>query len=211
MGSPDLSRDCVRTQERGNHVHRALRGQPPGDGQQPQLGRRVQPVAGLRLDRRGAVAEHLAQPASPVGKELRVGRGARRGDRGKDPTAGRQDLQVAGAPLPERDLAFPAPREQQVRVGVHETRRDGAAGRVDNVAGVRRGPDLCQGGRERLARLRFHGNGNDPPLEARHRGPGRGDGRLVLSPTAAQPAGERRDLGCAGDQEPAGRTGGSAR
>ena len=55
----------------------------------------------------------------------------------EDAAAGRQDLQVAGAPLTQHDLGLPAPAEQQVRVRIHEPRRDGATGRVDHVPGVR--------------------------------------------------------------------------
>ena len=84
----------------------------------------VEPVAGLRLDRRHAVAEHLVEPAPAVGEQFIGGRGARRGDRREDAAAGGQDLEVARAALAEHQLGLARAGEQQVRVRVDEARRD---------------------------------------------------------------------------------------
>ena len=92
----------------------------------------VEAVAGLRLDRGHAVAEHLVEPAPAVARRASslVGR-ARRGDRRQDPAAGGEDLEVAGAALAEDELALARAGEQQVGVRVDEPGRDDAAVRVE--------------------------------------------------------------------------------
>ena len=51
--------------------------EPVGDLEQPDLGLEVEAVAGLRLDRRDAVAEHLVEPAPAVRQQRRRSMAAR--------------------------------------------------------------------------------------------------------------------------------------
>jgi hypothetical protein len=60
------------------------------------------------------VGEHLVEPAPAVRRQL-VGRGlAGGGDGREDAATGGQDLEVAGATLPELQLTLAAAGEQQV-------------------------------------------------------------------------------------------------
>ena len=103
-------------------VDRAFLAEPVGRLDQPDLGLEVEAVAGLRLDRRDAVAEHLVQPPPAVGHQLvRAGRPGR-GDGRQDPAARREDLEVARAALAEQPLALARPGEQQVGVRIDEAR-----------------------------------------------------------------------------------------
>ena len=66
-----------------------------------------------------------------MGGELVLARRPRRRDRRQDPAAGREDLHVARAPLPQLELVLAAAGEEQVGVGIDEARRHGAAARVE--------------------------------------------------------------------------------
>src|SRR5262249_55008110 len=57
-----FGRDGVGAEIRGDDVDRALATEPPGRLDQLDLGLEVEPVPGLRLDGRDAVAEHLVEP-----------------------------------------------------------------------------------------------------------------------------------------------------
>ena len=119
---PELGRDGVGAEERRHDLDRPLAAELVGDLEEAQLGRQVEAVAGLGLDRRRPVAEHLVEPAPAVGGEGRlVGRPGRR-DRREDPAAGGQDLEVARAALAEEELALAGAGEQQMRVRVDEAR-----------------------------------------------------------------------------------------
>ena len=70
---PELGRDGVRAEERRDDVDRAPRGRArQATCEEPDLGLEVQAVAGLGLDGRDAVAEHLVEPASPVREQRLV-------------------------------------------------------------------------------------------------------------------------------------------
>ena len=105
-----------------NDLHRPFRPQPVGHLDQPDLGLEVQAVAGLGLDRRHAVAEHLVQPAAAVGEQVVGGGRPGRGDRRQDPAAGGQDLEVAGAALAQEHLALARAGEQQMGVRIDQAR-----------------------------------------------------------------------------------------
>ena len=116
----------------GRHdLHRALLPETVGELDQPDLGFEVEPVARLCLDGGHAVPEHLVQPAPSVSEQRFVRGGSRGGDRGKDPAAAGQDLEIAGPALPKQQFTFAGAREEQVRVRVDQTGRDRAAGGVD--------------------------------------------------------------------------------
>jgi len=66
-----------------------------------------------------------------MGRQLLVRRRPRGRDGRQDPAARRQDLEVARPALAEPELRRPRAREQEVGVGVDETRRDGPAVRVE--------------------------------------------------------------------------------
>ena len=84
--------------EPGRHdVDRAFPPEPVRDVDAADLGLEVQAVTGLRLDRGHPVAEHLVEPAPPVGQELLVRGGPGRRHGREDPAARRQDLEVRRA------------------------------------------------------------------------------------------------------------------
>ena len=66
----ELRRDGVGAEPGRHDVDRALAAELVGDLEEAQLGRQVEAVAGLRLDRRHPVAEHLVEPAPAVGEQL---------------------------------------------------------------------------------------------------------------------------------------------
>ena len=181
---PELGRDGVRPEVRRHDLDRAFPPEPVGGLDQPDLGLEVETVAGLRLDRRDAVAEHLVEPAASVRHQV-VDRGrARRGDRRQDAAAGREDLEVAGAALAQQPLALARAAEQQVRVRVDQPGRDGAA------AGVEPGEPARAGSPRPRARSRARPAArpprSDPPSRRRpaHR---ERPGRRRPPPSAARP------------------------
>ncbi len=203
----ELGRDGVCAEERRHDVDRSFLAELPGDLDQPQLSREVKAVAGLRLDGGNAAGEHLVEPAAPVPGEVVGVSGARHRDGREDPTAGGEDLEVAGPALAEHQLLFARAREQQVRVGVDEPGRDDAAVRVQS-----REPGQCvAAGLQPPLDRRPRPNADDASLPARHdRGIGRTrtanrrrveDGGVGLGVASPQPPGERRDLRGAVDQE----------
>ena len=119
----ELRRHRVGPEPGRDDVDRTLLPEPVGDLEQAQLGREVEPVAGLRLDRRDAVAEHLVQPAPAVGGELLGRRGPGRCHGREDPAAGREDVEVARRPA---GAARARPRatagEEEMGVRVDEAR-----------------------------------------------------------------------------------------
>ena len=119
---PELGRDRVRAEVGRDDVDRAFLAEPVGGLEQPDLGLEVEAVAGLGLDRRDPVAEHLVEPAAAVGHQLVDRRGAGRGDRREDPAAGLEDLEIPGAALAQLPLALARAREQEVGVRVDEAR-----------------------------------------------------------------------------------------
>jgi hypothetical protein len=86
--------------------------------------------AGLALQRRSALAEHLGGQRGQVGAEQRVRRGA--GGRHRAADAARL---VRPARHPGRELGAALPGKDQVGVRVHEAGQHGAAGPVHHVVG----------------------------------------------------------------------------
>ena len=121
-----LGRHDVRAEERG------LVGELAGHGQAAGLVADGQPVAGLDLDGRGALAAHLLDQPGDVRGELLVGRGPGGGHGGADPAGG---VRLAGHP--GRELLRPVAGEDQVAVAVDEPREHRAAAGVDDLVGVR--------------------------------------------------------------------------
>ena len=153
-----------------------------GDLEEPELGRQVEPVAGLGLDRRrrrGPASR--ASQRRPCSASSSSRRRARRGDRRQDPAAGGEDLEVVRAALAERPARPRASRANSRWVcGSMRPGRDRAAARVEpgeprqRVAAPPRAPARgpC------AARPR----GSGPPSRRRRRAsgrspPGRDDGR----------------------------------
>ena len=95
----ELGGHRMRSQVGRQHVDGAHPAELECDLDEPELRRQVEAVAGLGLDGRDAVSEHLGQPAPTVVRELLLAGGAGRGNRREDAAAGRQDLEVAGTTL----------------------------------------------------------------------------------------------------------------
>ena len=161
----ELRGDRVRAEPRREDLDRALLAELVGDLEQAQLGRQVEPVAGLRLDRRRAVGQHLAEPAPAVLGELVLGRGARRRDGRQDPAAGLEDLEVVGAALAQDQLVLAGAGEQQVGVRVDQAGRDRAARGVE----AREAGDRVAAPLERAEQLVARTGREDPALPARDR------------------------------------------
>ena len=188
----------------GTTSMRSFASQAVGHLEQAKLGLEVQPVAGLRLDRRDAVAEHLVEPAPTVGEQLALGRGAGRGDRRQDPAALGQDVEIRGAPLAHDELVLARAREHQVRVRVDEPGRDRPARGIDPGEPAERETLRFQGGLDRGPRP----HGHDAALPASDRR-GVGSGRIIgteapdlaLFGTAPDAPLEGDDFRCSDDQE----------
>ena len=138
----ELGRDRVRAEVGRHDLDRPLAAEPVGGLDQPDLGLEVEAVAGLGLDRRDAVAEHLVEPAASVGEQVVDAGGPRRGDRREDAAARLEDLEVAGALLAEQPLALARTGEQQVGVRVDQarasrSRRRRRSGRSDRAGSPR--------------------------------------------------------------------------
>ena len=127
----ELGRDGVGTEPGRQDVDRSLVAELVGHLEEPELGPQVEAVAGLGLDRRDPVSEHLVEPATTVGEQVVGGGRPGRRDRRQDPAAGGQDLEIAGAPLAQLELALTRSGEQQVGVRIDQPGRDQPAGRVD--------------------------------------------------------------------------------
>ena len=83
----------------------------------------VEAVAGLRLDRRDAVARASRRASAGRGARASSASAARVcGDGRQDPAARGEDLEVARAPLAQDQLVLARAREQQVRVGIDQAR-----------------------------------------------------------------------------------------
>src|SRR6266566_6405200 len=87
-----------------------------------ELGLAVEPVAGLRLERRRSVTEHPAAVALDRGAQAVLARRARRPDGREDAAAAGVQLFVAGAAGAERELVDAVAAEGRVRVAVDEAR-----------------------------------------------------------------------------------------
>jgi hypothetical protein len=115
-----LGRDDVGAEERD------LVGDRPGDREQPGLVRDREAVSRFHLERRGSRPERFAgEPARTVRQRL-VGRGSGGIDRREDPAG------LVWLPAhPRIELLGPVAREDQVRMGVHETGERGATLEVE--------------------------------------------------------------------------------
>ena len=97
----------VGAEPRRQDVDRAFPAEAVGDLEQAQLGREVEAVARLRLDRRRLRGRASRRASAGRGPASSSSRGRARGrDRRQDPAAGGQDLEVAGAPLAQHELAL---------------------------------------------------------------------------------------------------------
>jgi hypothetical protein len=204
--SPELRRDGVGAEPRRQDVDGALLAELVGDLEQAQLRREVEAVAGLGLDRRRPMRQHLAEPAAPVLGELLVACGPGRRDGRQDSAAGLEDLEVVGAPLAEDELALARSAEQEMRVRVDQAGGDRA------TAGIESGEarDRVVAALERLEQVVPRSRCDDPALPAGHGGRGlvagiaaRGDEqRRVVHPHAeAESTGHRCDLGGVLDEQ----------
>ena len=133
-------------------MHAAHRVRHLGGGQLLALVLEGESVAGLGLERGGAVPQERVEAARGEGGELLLRRRPGRAHRAVDAAAGRLDLQVGGAGQAGAVLGRPVARPREVRVGVDEAGDDGGALDVhdDGVAGhlegardlrLRAGPD----------------------------------------------------------------------
>ncbi len=201
---PELRRHGVCPEPRRDDVDRPLATEPVRDVDEPQLGLEIEPVAGLRLDRRDPVGEHLVEPASPVLEERGLRCGTRGLDRREDAAAGRQDVEIRRARLAEHQLVLARPGEQQVGVRVDEPGRHGPAGGVDPREAGEGQPVRLDLGLHRDPRP----DARDAAFPDRH---GRGVGRravvrdqpadLTLIGPAPDPAREGDDLARADDEQ----------
>ena len=129
---PELGRHGVGAEVGRDDVDRALLAEPVGGLEQPDLRLEVEAVAGLRLDRRDAVAEHLVEPAPAVGHQL-VGRW-RRGWRRRSTGSRRRPRGSRGSPAPRwRSSHSPSREPANSRCVCGSTRpgRDRAAAGVE--------------------------------------------------------------------------------
>jgi hypothetical protein len=127
----ELRGNGVRAEKCDRQLQRALLVECDESLEQAQLGGGLQAIAGLGLGSRGAVKEHVQQ-ARPClrGQGLERG-GACRPDRGNNPAAGREDVEIGHAPHLHLEFAGPVSGPDDVGVRVHQTGHDHAAGGVE--------------------------------------------------------------------------------
>jgi hypothetical protein len=129
----ELGRERVRAEEAGYDVDARVLPQGARHLQHPDLGRKVEPVARLDLDRGHALGQEAPQPASRHRLELaRRGR-PRRPHRSGDAAAAARDLLVGRAQQALLELVRPVAREHEMRMRVDQAGRDPAASDVDDV------------------------------------------------------------------------------
>ena len=116
VGVGELRRDRVRAEPRRDAARVADR------AERRELGVLVEPVAGLRLERRRAGGAHPVAVTLDGGAQAVLAERARRADGGEDPAAGRVQLLVARAASAERELVHAVAAERRVRVAVDEAR-----------------------------------------------------------------------------------------
>jgi hypothetical protein len=134
--------------------------------QHPDLGREVEPVARLDLDRGHAFGQEALQPA-PRGRFELARRGRpRRPHRPGDAAAAPRDLLVGRAQQALLELVRPIAREHEMRVRVDQAGRDPAAPDVDDLLRL-------------VPRQRRHGAepGDAPAFDGERRIPDRAIGR----------------------------------
>ena len=153
----ELGRHGVGAEARRDDVDRALPAERVGDLEEPELGLEVEPVAGLRLDRRDAVAEHLVEPA-PAVRQQRP-RSSRRGSPRPSTGSRRRPRGCRGSRRPAgggRSSSSREPANSRWVCGSTRPGRDDAAAGVEprepgeRVAlGLERGLDAGRVGRRR--------------------------------------------------------------
>ena len=123
-------RQGVGPQEGGDQIHRMALVQGPDGPQLLKLRVQVQAVSALGLAGGGAEGEHLVQgqPGLVLQRPLSGGPGGPDGGQNAAPLG--QDVQVGHPPQLHGQLVLPPAPEDQVGVGVHQTRRDQTALRV---------------------------------------------------------------------------------
>ena len=140
--------------------------------QHPPLGRRVEPVARLDLDRRHAFGRERREPR-PALRDERVGRrGARRTHRRRDAAARTRDLRVGRAFEAALEFVRAVAGVDEVRVAVDETRRDPAAAGIERARSAGDAPAARASRRPRRSARR------------RSRARPRGSPRTVPSPSS---------------------------
>ena len=203
---PEFRGDRVGAEPGREDLDRPLLAEPVGDLEQPQLGRKIEAVAGLRLDRRCAVGQHRGEPAPAVLGQGLLGGGTSGRDRREDPAAGLEDLEVVRAALAHDELVLAGAREEQVCVRIDQAGRDRSAGGIE----AREPGDRVAAAFHRAEQLVARAGGEDPALPARDRRCGivrvvaarRLDRRDVVHARAgAHAPGERRDFGRVLDDE----------
>ena len=195
----------VGTKPGGDDVHGSLQAKSVGHLHESELRIQVQAVAGLRLDRRHAMGQHLVRPTSAVGHELALRGGPCRGHRGEDPATRCQDVEIGRATPAEFQFTFPTTGEQQMRMRIDEAGRDRAAPGIQPGKPRERVATAFQRGFDREART----DRQDPTVPTGdHRGirasrvvRGHSPDEPLLRP-AADTARHGHDLTRPGDQEP---------
>ena len=116
-----LRRQRVRGQERGAHRHREGAPERARDAQHLRLILEREPVAGLDLERRHALAGERRQARRALLEQLCLTRGAHRAHAREDAAAGARDLLVGAAAQPLGVLGRARAGEHQVRVAVDQS------------------------------------------------------------------------------------------
>ena len=126
----ELARNSMRAQESGHKLYGAIAIQAADGIELAQLRRHVQPVAGLGLGRCGAVGEHLSEAAARPGQQVLVRGRARQRHGRKNPPTRLQNLEIASATQAQLPFRLARSGEDEVGVGIDESRRHEPTGRV---------------------------------------------------------------------------------
>ena len=131
-------RHRVQRQQRGQHLAAHAVSGGARDAQQAQLLVDAQAISGLDLDGGDAAAHEAAEPVARAGHQLLIGSRARGLDGAADSSAPLRDLQIGRSRQSLRVLARAVAGEDQVRVGIDQSRSEQAALPIDPLAATRR-------------------------------------------------------------------------
>ena len=130
---------CVRAEERRDHVDRPFAREPARGAELARLGLGIEAIAGFHLDGRHALGDQVIEAGQGGGDQRVFVRRPGRLDGRHDAAAGARDLLVGGARQPKLELVRPVARIDEMRVAIDQSRRDPAAIELEAALGIEAG------------------------------------------------------------------------
>jgi hypothetical protein len=135
----------VRGEQAGRDGHRVFRLEPSRDAQHLRLVLKIEPVAGLDLDRRDAFLQQRSQAWPALPQQVVLGRGARGAHGAEDAAALAGNCGIALARGAAREFRGALPGEDEVRVAVDESGREPSSCKLDRPFRADAGRDVALG------------------------------------------------------------------